>query len=184
MRADATIGVAYYPVMASMPQWELPHTKVEQAHRTVGLLHKDFHYSVKNQKLISNAIPFEYIDVPLLADSQKLNLTMEVISIERSTYEELLTSFNSFVSQMKAMAGRGTDKRLGEWLDNQDVCQILNISPRTLQTLRQNGTLAYSQIEHKIYYKPEDIERIIPIVEVRKKDAHSFGCHQWKGGSI
>jgi len=109
---------------------------------------------------------------------------MEVISIERSTYEELLTSFNSFVSQMKAMARRGTDKRLGEWLDNQDVCQILNISPRTLQTLRQNGTLAYSQIEHKIYYKPEDIERIIPIVEVRKKDAHSFGCHQRKGGSI
>ena len=109
---------------------------------------------------------------------------MEVISIERSTYEELLTSFNSFVSQMKAMAGRGTDKRLGEWLDNQDVCQILNISPRTLQTLRQNGTLAYSQIEHKIYYKPEDIERIIPIVEVRKKDAHSFGCHQRKGGCI
>lgn len=37
MRMDATIGVAYYPVMASMPQWELPHTKVEQAHRTVGL---------------------------------------------------------------------------------------------------------------------------------------------------
>ena len=63
------------------------------------------------------------------ADSQKLNLTMEVISIERSTYEDLLTSFNSFVSQMKAMAGRGTDKRFGEWLDNQDVCQILNISP-------------------------------------------------------
>ena len=109
---------------------------------------------------------------------------MEVISIERSTYEELLTSFNSFVNQMKVMAGRGTDKRLGEWLDNQDVCQILNISPRTLQTLRQNGTLAYSQIEHKIYYKPEDVERIIPIVEVRKKDTHPYGCHQRKGGGI
>ena len=54
---------------------------------------------------------------------------MEVISIERSTYEELLTSFNSFVLQMKAMAGRGTNKRLGEWPDNQDVYQILNISP-------------------------------------------------------
>ena len=101
---------------------------------------------------------------------------MEVISIERSTYEELLTSFNSFVLQMKA-AGRGTDKRLGEWLDNQDVCQILNISPRTLQTLRQNGTLAYSQIEHKVYYKPEDVERIIPLVEDKRKEA-------WKGGGI
>ena len=87
---------------------------------------------------------------------------MEVISIERSTYEviDFVASLveelhpwltpapyqgTSNVSQMKAMAGRGTDKRLGEWLDNQDVCQILNISPRTLQTLRQNGTLAYSQ---------------------------------------
>ena len=38
LAGSATIGVAYYPVMASMPQWELPHTKVEQAHRTVGLL--------------------------------------------------------------------------------------------------------------------------------------------------
>ena len=109
---------------------------------------------------------------------------MEVISIERSTYEELLTSFNNFVLQMKAMAGRGTEKRLGEWLDNQDVCQILNISPRTLQTLRQNGTLAYSQIEHKTYYKPEDVECIIPLVEVKKKNAQSYGCHQRKGVGI
>ncbi len=117
---------------------------------------------------------------------------MEVISIERSTYEvidfvaslveELLTSFNSFVLQMMAMRSRGTDKRLGEWLDNQDVCQILNISPRTLQTLRQNGTLAYSQIEHKIYYKPEDVERIIPFVEVWKKDALSHKCFHREGG--
>ena len=94
---------------------------------------------------------------------------MEVISIERSTYEELLTSFNSFVAQMRALADRGTDKGLGDWLDNQDVCQILNISPRTLQTLRDNGTLAYSQINRKVYYKPEDVERILHVVAGRDK---------------
>ena len=94
---------------------------------------------------------------------------MEVISIERSTYEELLTSFNSFVEQMKKMASRGTDKKLGDWLDNQDVCQMLNISPRTLQTLRDNGTLSYSQINHKIYYKPEDVNRILTVVEEMRK---------------
>ena len=86
---------------------------------------------------------------------------MEVISIERSTYEELLTSFNSFVAQMKAMASRGNDKKLGKWLDNQDVCQILNISP--------SGTLAFSQINHKVYYKPEDVKKILTVVEDRKK---------------
>ena len=94
---------------------------------------------------------------------------MEVISIERSTYEELLTSFNSFVAQMKGMVSRGNDKKLDDWLDNQDVCQILNISPRTLQTLRDNGTLAFSQINHKVYYKPEDVKKILTVVEDRKK---------------
>jgi len=112
---------------------------------------------------------------------------MEVITIERSTYEELHPRLTpapyqgtSNVSQMKEMAGRGTDKRLGEWLDrsnlfacqskNQDVCQILNISPRTLQTLRDNGTLAYSQINRKVYYKPEDVEGILHVVTEREKD--------------
>ena len=88
---------------------------------------------------------------------------MDIISIERSTYEELLTSFNSFVAQMRAMADRGTDTKLGEWLDNQDVCQMLNISPRTLQTLRDNGTLAFSQINRKVYYKLEDVESIFHV---------------------
>ena len=96
---------------------------------------------------------------------------MEVISIERSTYEELLTSFDSFVTQMRAMADRGTDKRLGDWLDNQDVCQMLNISPRTLQTLRDNGTLAYSQINRKVYYKSEDVKRILYVVAGRDKNS-------------
>jgi len=95
---------------------------------------------------------------------------MEVISIERSTYEELLTSFNSFVTKMKEMASRGNDKGLGDWLDNQDVCQMLNISPRTLQTIRNNGTLAYSQINRKMYYKSEDVEQILHIVAGRDKD--------------
>ena len=108
--------------------------------------------------------------VPLPANVQKLKKDMEVISIERSTYEELLTSFNSFVTKMKEMASRGNDKRLGEWLDNQDVCQMLNISPRTLQTLRDNGTLAYSQINRKVYYKPEDVEGILHVVTEREKD--------------
>lgn len=67
MRMDATIGVAYYPLMASMPQWELPHTKVEQAHRTVGLQYKDFHICVKNQELIFSAVSFVCFDIPLLS---------------------------------------------------------------------------------------------------------------------
>jgi len=53
--------------MAPIPQWELPHTKIEQAHRTVGLSHKDFHYFVKNQELIFSDIPNGCFDIPLLS---------------------------------------------------------------------------------------------------------------------
>ena len=104
----------------------------------------------------------------------KTRQDMEIISIERSTYEELLTSFNSFVIKMKEMASRGNDKGLGDWLDNQDVCQMLNVSPRSLQTLRDNGTLAYSQINCKVYYKPEDVESILYVVAGRDKNGKTY----------
>ena len=114
------------------------------------------------------------IIVYLCTHISKTKQDMEVVSIERSTYEELLMSFNSFVTKMKEMASISNDKRLGEWLDNQDVCQMLNISPRTLQTLRDNGTLAYSQINHKVYYKPEDVERILHVVAGRDKNGKMY----------
>ena len=47
------------------------------------------------------------------------------------------------------------------WLDNQDVSMALHISTRTLQTLRNNGTLPYSRIQNKIYYKASDINALL-----------------------
>ena len=52
-------------------------------------------------------------------------------------------------------------KELSDWLDSQDVMQSLHISPRTLQTLRTNGTLPYSRIGRKLYYKRSDILKIL-----------------------
>ena len=43
------------------------------------------------------------------------------------------------------------------------------------QTLRDNGTLAYSQINHKTYYRPEDVELIVSVVEDRRKEAKFKG---------
>ena len=50
---------------------------------------------------------------------------------------------------------------LEDWIDSQDVMQALHISPRTLQTLRSNGTLPYSRIGNKIYYIKKDILKIL-----------------------
>jgi hypothetical protein len=100
---------------------------------------------------------------------------MEIVSIEKKTFEAMVAKFDRFVSRMDAICQQHGEKRMTEWMDNQDVCQMLNISPRTLQTLRDNGTLAYSQINHKTYYRPEDVRRIVSIVEDRRKNAKFKG---------
>ena len=94
---------------------------------------------------------------------------MEIVNIEAQTFEQMLSKFERFTGLMEQLCRLHGDKEYEEWLDNQDVCLFLNIFPRTLQTLRDNGTLAYSQISHKVYYKPADVERIIPVVEEKRK---------------
>lgn len=54
-----------------------------------------------------------------------------------------------------------SDTPLEDWIDNQDVMQALHISPRTLQTLRSNGILPYSRIGNKLYYRKQDILKIL-----------------------
>lgn len=49
----------------------------------------------------------------------------------------------------------------GEWLDNQDVIMLLDVSQRTLQSYRDRGVLPYSQIGHKCYYKLADVKLLL-----------------------
>ena len=51
--------------------------------------------------------------------------------------------------------------KLSDWIDSQIVMQALHISSRTLQTLRTNGTLPFSRIGRKLFYKRSDILRIL-----------------------
>jgi len=47
------------------------------------------------------------------------------------------------------------------WLDNQDACRILKVGTRTLQNYRDNGTLPYSNLGGKVFYKASDIEAVL-----------------------
>ena len=101
---------------------------------------------------------------------------MDILIIQKEAFEEMAAKFSRFTERVDALLAKQGGKSLNGWMDNQEVCRQLNISPRTLQTLRDNGTLAYSQIGHKIFYKPEDVQRIVRLVEDRRKDAAYRGC--------
>lgn len=50
---------------------------------------------------------------------------------------------------------------IDDWVTGEDVMQLLHISPRTMQTLRDNGTLPFSKIGNKIFYRNEDVLKVL-----------------------
>ena len=85
---------------------------------------------------------------------------MEFIIMDAALFDLLIEKLNNLVNKVSGMY-KGKDAILEEWLDNQDVCMILNISPRTLQTLRDKDKIPYTKIQRKVYYKPKDVENFI-----------------------
>lgn len=46
-------------------------------------------------------------------------------------------------------------------LDNQDLCELLNTSKRSIQRYRSSGTLKYQMLWHKVYYKESDVQEFL-----------------------
>ena len=74
---------------------------------------------------------------------------------------KLSEDINDIKSKIAPPKKSSTDKLKGEWIDGQDVILALNISKRTLQTLRDSKKLPYSRINGKFYYKVSDIEALL-----------------------
>lgn len=88
-------------------------------------------------------------------------IVMDIIGIETATYEKTIKEIENFLDSVQLLIQETSQKQKSEWLDNQEVCLLLKISPRTLQNLRDTGQISYSQLERKIYYKKEDINKYI-----------------------
>lgn len=88
-------------------------------------------------------------------------IVMDIIGIEADTYERTFSSVENFLNELDALISKASFRHTSEWLDNQEVCIILKISPRALQNLRSTGQISYSQFERRIYYKREDVQSYI-----------------------
>ncbi|QIK58309.1 helix-turn-helix domain-containing protein [Dysgonomonas sp. HDW5A] len=81
--------------------------------------------------------------------------------IDLEVIDEIITKTQTITREIDALKNKHDNKYLGKWMDAQDVCLTLNISPRTLQTYRDEGKIGYTQINRKIYYKSEDVDQFI-----------------------
>ena len=58
---------------------------------------------------------------------------------------------------------------VSDWTVRMSAC-ALTFLPVPLQTLRDTGRLAFTQVQRKFYYKPEDVERLMTYVGMRRKE--------------
>ena len=80
--------------------------------------------------------------------------------IEKRAYDSMVTMLETLAGKIEALNEK-QQKRLGCWFDNEEVCEILSIGKRTLQSYREKRIIPYTQVGHKIYYKPQDVEALL-----------------------
>ena len=74
---------------------------------------------------------------------------------------ELSSAIKEIKAQLLVLKQTRTEKFKQDWIEGQEVILALNISKRTLQSLRDAGTLPYSRINGKFYYKIADLEKLL-----------------------
>jgi MerR family transcriptional regulator, repressor of the yfmOP operon len=84
---------------------------------------------------------------------------MQVITIESQAFQKIVDQLEAI--QQKLNKEKATTPLSDIWMDNQDVCELLHISKRTLQHYRDAGKLPFSQIGAKIYYKASDVDAFL-----------------------
>jgi hypothetical protein len=84
---------------------------------------------------------------------------LELLNHQPITKRDLLNLSNVILSEIKEMVGQ--QEQPAQWLKSSEVRKLLKISPGTLQNLRINGTLNYKRIGGIIFYKYNDINKML-----------------------
>jgi hypothetical protein len=100
---------------------------------------------------------------------------MEVIAIQKTVAIEIQTELEALLE----LTENETQKYISifneeKWLDNQEVCLMMNITKRTLQTYKDKGLLPYSRLNRKNYYKLSDVQALLQAGQPCKEDTHGL----------
>ena len=94
---------------------------------------------------------------------------MEIIAIESKAFATLVEKIEGIAAYVEAsgtkereqwpVADKKGTRKAGLWMTGKEVCEQLEISPRTLQRYRTNRIIAYSICGRKIRYRRTDVEQ-------------------------
>ena len=73
------------------------------------------------------------------------------------------------LDEFKSLLTKQTQGKLKRYLKSNEVMELLQISPGTLQNLRINGTLPYAKIGGIIFYDSEEIQKVMADNRIHNK---------------
>ena len=83
----------------------------------------------------------------------------ELLNHQVVTKRDLLNFGNALLHEIQS--GKSAPDQPAQWLKSSEVRKLLKISPGTLQNLRINGTLNFNRIGGILYYKYEDLKKLM-----------------------
>ena len=100
---------------------------------------------------------------------------MEVIAIQKSAFDGMKNELKDLLEMTKdATEKYASIFNKEKWLDNQEVCLMMNITKRTLQTYKDKGLLPYSKLNRKNYYKLTDVQALLEAGQPYNTDVNGF----------
>jgi excisionase family DNA binding protein len=88
-------------------------------------------------------------------------MSKTVLIVDEHLFDKLMGKIEK-LTDMVGSIGLNTNSGLKDkWLVTDEVCKILNISRRTLQKMRDNGSILFTKTGKKIYYKASDVEAFL-----------------------
>ena len=82
---------------------------------------------------------------------------MEAVILTAQQYQELVNRLDTLNRKLEDKSKTPEET----FLDNQEFIQLMNISKRTAQTWRDEGIVSFSQIGSKIYYRMNDVKKLM-----------------------
>ena len=88
-----------------------------------------------------------------------------IVIINESTFVKWTKSVERLQGLLRSQEQQVRNKKPSEWIDTDEVCRMLSIGKRAVHAMRERGELPYSKLEHKIYYRTDDIIRLMDSYE-------------------
>ncbi|NDV82258.1 MULTISPECIES: helix-turn-helix domain-containing protein [Bacteroidales] len=94
---------------------------------------------------------------------------MDIIAIEKESFDSFKKKLERIASLVPKRPSNNTLCIEQEWIEGKELAASLNLPPRRLQHLRESGTLSFSTIGKKIYYRISEVKSLLEQGKINSK---------------